>query len=319
MLDYDEISRVLDDITESYLKGVEYISVGYTADEYIEIGVGNLSALKNSEIPEDYLLKQDTKSDVKIPIIIREAPEIIESIGDFERDPIHEDILNAQKNSNYRVQGGDPCGNEKLSGYGTLSFTANSAGYEIKGGRCNGRKCSVSPALLSNNHVIALSDAGNKGDRIWVGSIDRFGTLECFVPFSCWANVDIAFGKTIETSRTDVLTIRNIGKIASFARPHIYETVRKTGARTGTTQGHITAQLHINVNGYQYRNVFRTTRGFACSGDSGSAVIGDNMGCIGIHAWGDKVDSCERDRPRGYFFTLIDPGKLSDFAIQLAE
>src|SRR5215218_5852042 len=87
-------------------------------------------------------------------------------------------------------------------------------------------------------------------------------------------------------------------------QPVMGEQIMKTGARTGTTSGKITGIEHINVDvGGQVRTfnfAYRTSGGFGCPGDSGSAVVGNDLYLLGFFSWGESIP-CSQN-PVAYFW-----------------
>jgi hypothetical protein len=217
------------------------------------------------------------------------------ALGDIQRHP--------PRSVDGEIQGemgGDHCrASGDMSRFGTISFYAGNATYSVRG-RCN-QDLATSPVLVSNNHVIARSDAAPIGEAIWTPSLGNVATLHQFLPIRC--NSDIAFGLVTRWPDVQSCRIRTIGSFDPNARPpRIGELIVKHGARTGYRTGRIEATGSIKVNGVWHDRIFRTSPGFGCSGDSGSAVIGPDRVLLGLFSWGEQRE-CEDD-PRGWFFPL---------------
>jgi hypothetical protein len=300
----DDIQIALDEITELHSLSNGFISVEFTQDEKLVVRYRELD-YKISSAPEEIeLTSSESGKTYKIPVEYEAGPEIIPSFGDVE---IHKPYESPEALAG--EMGGDECRNaNSMNYYGTISFYAGGIELEASG-RCR-KRCGASPALMSNNHVIGRSDSGRKGEVIWTRFRADTARLECLLPFSCRGDVDVAIAKVGNISGISKWTVRTIGKLNGIRRPRIGESIQKHGARTGYTTGSVTGQTNIRVGSHTFRRVFSTSGGFSCPGDSGSSVVASNKDVIGILSWGDKVP-CSSN-PRGYFWTLINPGTLSD-------
>jgi hypothetical protein len=106
---------------------------------------------------------------------------------------------------------------------------------------------------------------------------------------------------------TQIWTVRQIGVLGNSNRnPNIGEGIQKFGARTGFTTGSVSGKTNIVAGGHVFNGVYSTSGGFSCPGDSGSAVVSNDVAksLVGIIAWGDEVP-CENN-PRAYFYSLMD-------------
>lgn len=298
-LDEDSIQRVLDEISDLHEQDLNFISVQFTADQQVIVRYADHKRSK-IVLPASVTVSADNGSkQVKVPVSRVSGPRIEPAFGTEEDPPISVEGLDGE-------MGGDQCRNANTNAWGTISFYVRGGIILETTGRCNMR-CETKPALVSNNHVIARSDAARQGEVIWTPFRADTARLHCFVPLSCEGNADIAAAKVHDMNGITIWTIRQIGYLKGVRRPGIGESIQKFGARTGYTRGSVTGKLNIRVDGRLYRGVFSTSGGFGCPGDSGSSVVSMGNDVLGLYSWGDVVP-CDRS-PAGYFFTLVDPGK----------
>jgi hypothetical protein len=305
----DEIQQALDTITALYDHNNGFISAEYTKDQNIVVRLRG-AKYEIAEIPPTLQVACSAdNSYVAINVKHEIGPDIKPSFGHVEEHPPFETMR--EQNMMAGEMGGDQCRNaNSMNYYGTISFYANSVTCEMSGSGLCRSTCTAAPALVSNNHVIGRSDAGQRGEVIWTPFRAETARLECLIPFSCPTSTDFAMARVNNMSGISTLTIRSIGRIASKRRPNIGEGIKKHGARTGYTTGSVTGQSNIRVGSYTYYRVFSTSAGFSCPGDSGSAVLANNNDLVGILSWGDDV-ACENN-PKGYFWTLVNPGSFTD-------
>ncbi len=157
--------------------------------------------------------------------------------------------------------------------------------------------------ILSNNHVLADTNAGNRGDAIWQpgkadqgSAADAFARLERFVHMAGRDNlVDAAFALLDEDpgSYDDIAgQVRLSGRTL---KPRKLMEVVKYGRTTGFTAAQITAIDLINVDadydgtmiGFDSQIEIRapTRSPFSAGGDSGALVVtpaGDAVGLLFI-------------------------------------
>jgi hypothetical protein len=304
---HDELQAVLDLATEKYENLGELISVEFNSDNQILVRFKeNSIKLKELESNQKFTLKLNNE-DFEFNVSLSTGPEINEAFGDIKLHP----PIQAIDTQNVNTMGGDQVRNSRdMNKYGTISFYAGSIQWESRG-TCS-INCTVKPALVSNNHVIALSDVGQVGDTIWTPYRADVAILDCIVPLRCTTNSDIAFARV--TNRTGIKTcqIRQIGSFPfEFRRPVIGERIHKYGARTGYTTGTITGIANIRVGNRQLRGVYVTSNGFSCPGDSGSTVVAmnDTNHPLGLLSWGESIP-CEQN-PKGYFFAF-PPSNIID-------
>lgn len=304
---HDELQKILDSASSNFENLGELISVELDSDEQILIRFKENSInLVDIELNQTLTLIINNKS-FKFNVNVSTGPEIKDSIGDIKLHP----PIQPYDAQNVNTMGGDQVRSTRdINKYGTISFYAGSIQWETRG-TCT-INCTVRPALVSNNHVIALSDAGQVGDIIWTPFRADIAILDCIVPLRCTSNSDIAFARV--TNRTGIKTcqIRQIGSFPfEFRRPVIGERIHKYGARTGYTTGTITGIANIRVGNRQIRGVYVTSNGFSCPGDSGSTVVAmnDTNHPLGLLSWGDSIP-CEQN-PKGYFFAF-PPSNIID-------
>ncbi|HEV2523546.1 MAG TPA: hypothetical protein VGU44_00245, partial [Gammaproteobacteria bacterium] len=141
--------------------------------------------------------------------------------------------------------------------------------------------------ILSNNHVLADTNQGKKGDKIIQpgssdGGKEEVAKLEYFVPIvmQCSNNiknkVDVAIAALNEQSKLNCV-VPNIGEVIGINTAHIGMKVEKSGRTTGYTQGNveaIDADLTVHYKGGQkalFSNQIKTSL-MSSPGDSGSLL-----------------------------------------------
>ena len=303
ILTSEEIQKALDKLTELNKKNDGFISVRFTENQNIVVRLQSMK-YKAHDAPDALKLYSSTeKKEVSIKIVYEKGPAIVPALGQIKKHPPY-----AGRNGKHHGNGGmggDQCRNvNNFSSYGTISFYANRISYEVLGGQCAGMICEAGPVLVSNNHVIARSDAGERGEIIWTRFREDVARLECFIPFSCKASRDFAMARVDNTNGISTMEVRDIGRLVGIRHPNIGEGIRKHGARTGLTSGSVTGQANILVGSYTYYGVFSTSSGFGCRGDSGSAVVGNDKNVLGLYSWGDDTDCT--NNPVGYFWSFVD-------------
>lgn len=314
MLTENDIQSCLDSLSLFFRETKSLVSVSYLYQPADRIVVRfQRNKLPGEKLPKTHTIYSTRERRVRrIPIVYEEGPDISPSLGHVKR---HRPKSSPDR---YRaagiVLGGSFCQNTRnMNFYGTIAFTAGSVQWSITGGACAGGSCAAAPAIVSCNHVIALSDVGQPGDVIYTQEQPAFGTLTCAIPFRCGTWVDLALGTVGNVANTLKWSVKTIGGLAGIRRPNIGEFIHKHGARTNYTKGNVTGKTNINSTGGVFRGVFSTTPGFSCHGDSGSAVVAGNGDVVGIISWGDEMP-CEQN-PTGYFYTLDRPGEiLNDFS-----
>lgn len=162
--------------------------------------------------------------------------------------------------------------------------------------------------LLSNNHVLANTNAGRRGDVIvQPGPIDggrrahdRVGLLHRFVRLRGSGNrVDAALATIDADAEPAQVSLPGIGSVAGWWReaPETWD-VRKIGRTTGLTRGRITAlgllEQEVDYDGRRMRfdDVIEVTgldesEPFSDGGDSGSLVVDADRYAVGLLFAGD--------------------------------
>lgn len=239
-------------------------------------------------------------------------------VEQYVTEPIEPDILIAEKAlellnlkaTTTTTMGGDWCQNVNSDGYGTVTVTASQIEIEAVDG--NGHRiyhCVAAPGMLSNNHVIARSDAAAIGELIKTAARNPFSALACFVPLSdTRINIDAGTATIQDTSVASFIEVRGVGKITGIRKPRPNEHIRKSGARTGVTAGNIIGRTNFRSGGRTFYGAWRESNGMSCRGDSGAPVLSDSMELIGVHTWG-VGDECNPQR-ECYFFDLVDQRQL---------
>ena len=158
--------------------------------------------------------------------------------------------------------------------------------------------------LMSNNHVIAASNAGKYGDAILqpgtydggrlgrdeIGYLDKYVEIK-YAPY--YNDMDVALA-TIETDyRTE---IPQIGFITGITAPKKDMRVKKAGRTTGVTESYVMdTNATIKVEGYDgktaiFRNQMLIVQPFAEGGDSGALILDDRNRAVGLlFAGSDEV------------------------------
>ncbi len=162
--------------------------------------------------------------------------------------------------------------------------------------------------ILSNNHVLAATNTGARGDEIYQpgsadggGPGDRIGILEHWVPidFSGGHNeVDCAMAKTLgRWDRNSIRLVEGIGTPHAETDATVGQSVRKSGRTTQLTLGTILSdnasirvrygpgQLAAFINQLQYTHM-------TLGGDSGSLIWDQkSLTVVGLHFAGSKAAS----------------------------
>ena len=149
--------------------------------------------------------------------------------------------------------------------------------------------------LMSNNHVLAASNAGKYGDAVLQPGTydggrlgrDEIGYLDKYVPidYSRFNDMDVA----LATVETDYDTkIPKIGFITGIASPQKDMRVKKAGRTTGVTESYVMdTNATVKVEGYDgkvaiFRNQMLIVQPFAKGGDSGSIILDQNNRAVGL-------------------------------------
>ena len=178
-------------------------------------------------------------------------------------------------------------------------------------------------AMLSNNHVLAASDAAAPGDAVLQpgpadggGSDDRVATLTGFVPFRADGpnTVDAALAlldEGVDAAPGDLVGGPLIGPIPGSLDIDPDEAVEKVGRTTGYTSGRITA-VEVDGVAVQYdRAVYRFDDQIEIEGLHGAFSAGGDSGSV---IWRS------RDRaPLGLLFAGSDTGGSTGAGVTFAN
>lgn len=297
-----EIQRVLNRIAQVHASDDNFVSAEFTGDEKIIVRYLEHTS-QSPALPSTITIPNEKGVEKKIAISAEEGPPIVPLIGDVEKD-----IPFVKAPALAGEMGGDECRNANDMGhFGTISFYAGSLQIDVSGRICN-YHCGSVNALISNNHVIARSDAGSIGEAIWTLFRPNVAQLACILPLSCQA--DLAVGRFSDPTGIQLWTVRTIGRLNNVRNPVIGEAIKKHGARTGYTTGTVVSQAVVNTGSHVYYNAYKTSTAFSCPGDSGSSVVAGSNDLLGILSWGDKIP-CE-NQPAGYFWTFDFQGFVED-------
>jgi hypothetical protein len=289
----EDVQSAIDQLTDQLVHDADLLAVEFTMEGEIQL---RYRAGVPKGLPSFAEIVLSPEGDrARVAVAAYSGPEIVPAIGDVDRHPplTRSPTLDV-------AMGGDQCRNANaMNFYGTISFFAGTAVY-TQHGKCN-VNMRTSPVLISNNHVLARSDAAQLGEGIWTPSVGTVAKLDAFLPIDC--NGDLAFAQVTQWGSVRSCHVQSIGGvIADVQVPKLGEDIRKHGARTGYTGGIVGTQGNINVQGRWYRGVWGVSRGFACPGDSGSLVVRNDARMLGLHSWGENIP-CEDD-PRGWFWPL---------------
>lgn len=160
--------------------------------------------------------------------------------------------------------------------------------------------------LLSNNHVLANSNAANLGDPILQPGpadggtfpADVIGRLARFVPIRFDGTDNLVDAAIAEVAFEDInREIYWIGYPAkSITTVQVGQTVQKTGRTTNYTQGQvqvINATVNINYGGGRVARFVRqiVTTAMSAGGDSGSLVLNVDDQPVGLLFAGSNVST----------------------------
>lgn len=290
----NQIADILDELTDGANKYDDFVSVRHEIEEAEDLFVVRFSGQHRKQSIET------TQNMVGVRIRVREQPgpelrySAYPTTGD-KGDPLGIEVP-ARKPNGAPYIGGDRIMNRQSGGWGTLGLPAR-YGIDMTNGRDH---CSTgrNPCLLSNNHVIARSDSGARGEAIhWLaGTVldEQIGQLACAIPMNSSPHVDVSLA-TLTTNNVAWFELGGIGKITgAISRPLYKVQYKKSGARTGLRVGEFAGYGTIKIDGRIYQAVGSITRGFSCQGDSGSIIVDGSMRIIGIVFAGETLP-CSKD------------------------
>jgi hypothetical protein len=243
---------------------------GINQTKEIEVHGVALTRKKGRPVMEVYY---DKKENVK---------KVVEIIQDYS-SLVDTEYYPCSAFKSYQTNPGDAIAHINLQGRGTLG------GYVLDG-------ASSKILMLSNNHVIALSNNAVVGDTI----VDRpgnnhIGKLERFAPLLLPPNINIV-DAAVGRIRKEHFPGDYAENRVTPANPKVGMGVYKFGARTGLTYGTIVSvdgAIAANYPGLGTLN-FRETliiRGndepFSLPGDSGSFIFNESHKLVGLVFAGD--------------------------------
>ena len=278
-----KISKVLKQSETKLLKksNVVGVGIGEKIKDGRRTGRTCLRVYVEKKVPEEKL----TKSDLVPPLIAEVETDVVE-VGKIRP-------LASNRQRSRPARGGASIGHYKITA-GTLGCLVK----DKKTGRA---------LILSNNHVLANSNQGKKGDAIiQPGSADggklkkdKIAELERFVKigFGRKANtVDAAVARPL--SDKDVAPeISSIGIPKGTAKGKVGLVVQKTGRTTDHTLGEIkdvSATVKVDYDGpvALFRNQILASA-MSQGGDSGSLVLDKQRRAVGLlFAGSDLVTIC---------------------------
>ena len=197
--------------------------------------------------------------------------------------------------------------------------------------------------ILSNNHVLARENDGEKGELIiQPGSLDdgcqfrrkhKVAKLKKFIPivFSTSAKnkVDAAIAKVIRDKVDETGTILDIGMVSTVPLdPQLDMAVKKAGRTTDLTFGTISAigvTVFVNYTKGTARfvNQFVVTPGsFSAPGDSGSLIVTDEETCpnpVGLLFAGSDIMTVANPIKKVYQKLKLEPVGCTEAAGQSAS
>lgn len=246
------------------------------------------------------LVEAEVRPADRIPKTIDGIPTDIEQVG-----LIHA-LLQPCSVDRQRRQTPAPCG----ISVGHVAISAGTIGALVRdrGRTDNGRRY-----ILSNNHVLANSNAGQAGEGIFQpGPLDgaalpehRVGELTRFVPIKFGGGDDNKVDCAIAEVADDAILreICSIGPIGGTVRPARDMAVWKHGRTTGLTRGMITdvdadirvdfreAGVALFIDTVVVRGLPPTTP-FSDAGDSGSIIVDRprDRACALLFAGADAAD-----------------------------
>ncbi len=255
-------------------------------DNVVGLGVGEkvtLNRLTGALAVKVYVRRKYPEADIapldRIPDQIDGVPTDVEEVGTIQAFTAGCTVARRQR------QRPAPCG----ISVGHLQITAGTIGAVVRdsGATDSGRRY-----LLSNNHVLANSNAAQIGDAIWQPgpfdggtAADQIGTLTRSVALNFAGGDNHADAAIAEIAPDTVLDeICAIGPLTGKVVPTRNLTVLKHGRTTGLTRGVITdvdadirvdyreAGVALFVNTVVIRGLPPTTP-FSAGGDSGSLIV----------------------------------------------
>jgi hypothetical protein len=227
------------------------------------------------------------------PLMLNKQEMIPSEINSFPTDVVAVGNIRALRTGIHRpAPGGVSIGHYQI--------TAGTLGTVVQDGKSNAL------LILSNNHVIANSNAGKRGDAIYQPGPHDGGTsaqtiayLERWVPISFGGSRSCSFVNPVPNTVDAALAlpirerdvsrdIIGIGPVFGTMPAFLGQEVRKSGRTTGLTQGSVTViKAVVNVSyGSSGSAVFEgqiITTNMSQGGDSGSLLVdGEENKAVGL-------------------------------------
>lgn len=304
--------RALDDIVALVGERADFAAVELTVDDEINVLFTEESAARRVTL-DQIPLERDDGTIARVPVYERLGHRPVDFAAPFDPDFV---------GAGPPYMGGDRCHNSGEAYQGTLGFFSNHMVFE-QSGQCN-VVFDVTRGLISNNHVLARSDRAKIGEPVWIQEpSNETARLSHVLPLRC--NADLAFAEALDWGSVKPQQIRGIGWLRctddgylDVRMPNLGEGILKYGITTGLTAGTVEAIVSFpSDTGHYYRGMYRTSRGFTCPGDSGSAVVSEENALLGLIAWGDSRVCA--DDPHGFFFPLVRKRGLADDDVPVLE
>ena len=220
---------------------------------------------------EFFVIVDERVKDPSIPTEIDGVPVKIEFSSRINYMPAPFFTENTGRKKSWRpIPGGVAGGHYNLGGYGTIGCVVYKGGVKH---------------VLSNNHVFARTNRAKIGDRMSQprGAKFDFGTLAAFIPLKNGVNVDCAIARPDRDEDVVHLLLKSNDEYEPYTyskgvtAPTVGQSVMKSGARTGYTEGKVTS-VHTTLDvcygfvAYTVEDCIYTSL-IGGPGDSGSLVL----------------------------------------------
>ena len=153
----ETIQDLLDAVSTRFEASETFVSVEYRLPgEFVCTFIEDLADLFEAERLK---ATDETGKEIELPLRSQMGPSLTHQLGRVGVDPVALTVGDGRL-------GGDECRNANSMGYyGTIGFYCGNIQL-VSSGACT-INCTTAPALVSNNHVIARSDAATAGEAIW--------------------------------------------------------------------------------------------------------------------------------------------------------
>lgn len=252
------------------------VGLGNKLTNGADTGVPSLLVLVDQKLDKEYLGKSEL---------------IPGSVGKFKTDVVEVGQIFAQTDMRNNelmrpAMGGCSVGHTRVTA-GTIATTVIRKGDNVPSRYF----------ILSNNHVLANSNAASIGDPIvqpgtfdgGVMAANHIAILAGFVPINFMGGnnvVDCAIAEVIQFDKCSP-EIYSIGYIQGVANIQVNTRVQKSGRTTGYTRGRVIAigaTINVNYGGAgvaKFVNQIVTTN-MSAGGDSGSLVLDMRRNAVGL-------------------------------------